>query len=598
MKTIYEELLELKKTVISNLEIETDNKSLRNLAAYLNLRSQNVTKLQNELTNLGLSSLGRAQSCIINSINQELAIVSKLLKKELHYSKIDEDALSFEESKLIHLKNSEVFGRSKDTYTTKIMVTLPSLDENSPKLIQSLIKNGATVLRINTAHDDVNAWQTMAKLIKEENKQQQKDTKIYVDLAGPKNRTEYIQKLFTPFKIGSWRNPKLVEIISNDIEGNFTTKGEKDCSGNNQSKLAVEKDFFESLKNYDELTVDDFERETTQTYKVIIKDDRVFIEVNKKITIYENSALYLENEDNDMMSRVTNFELKPQNIRVFKTNKIIITSKNIIGQADFIYEDILYAGIIGCTNKAIFDFVNIGEDIFIDDGKIACKIIDKIDLGIVCEVTLAKENGTLLKEEKGINFPSTNLNIPAITSSDEKNFQDIVAFADIIGLSFAQDANDIKKLQEMLHVSQKEDTAIVPKIETKKALENLPEILEQLLLSKKYALMIARGDLAIEVGFENLPYIQEEILNICEAAHVPVIYATQILEGKMKTNLATRSEVTDAALAQRADCIMLNKGPYVLDTLIVLKHILRQVHTQFQKNRQLLNVCKAWKVTK
>jgi pyruvate kinase len=148
----------------------------------------------------------------------------------------------------------------------------------------------------------------------------------------------------------------------------------------------------------------------------------------------------------------------------------------------------------------------------------------------------------------------------------------------------------------MLKLKNKQSVAIAPKIETKTALKNLPLILETLLEWENHALMIARGDLAIEVGFDNLPYIQEEILNICEASHTPVIYATQILEGKMKNNLPSRAEVTDAAIAQRADCVMLNKGPYVTDTVIVIKNILRQMHTLFQKNRQLFSICKAWKV--
>jgi pyruvate kinase len=106
--------------------------------------------------------------------------------------------------------------------------------------------------------------------------------------------------------------------------------------------------------------------------------------------------------------------------------------------------------------------------------------------------------------------------------------------------------------------------------------------------------MMARGDLAIEVGFDNLPYIQEEIFDICESALVPVIYATQILKGKMKNNLPARAEVIDAAFAQRADCIMLNKSHFVVDTVIILKKILHSMHLIYEKNRQLLNISTTW----
>jgi len=304
----------------------------------------------------------------------------------------------------------------------------------------------------------------------------------------------------------------------------------------------------------------------------------------------------LKTKGKTLKSNLHNFELQPEIIRLFRNDTIIITPLTMMdGCASYTYEANTYCAIINCSNKEIFDYVKIGDDIFIDDGKIGCKVIKHLPIGLECSVFLAKENGTVLKEEKGINFPNSDLEISAITPVDEKNFEDIIKYADIIGISFAQSKGDIKKLQDMLKAKKKNNVAIVPKIETKLALKNLPQILEQLLESEQYALMIARGDLAIEIGFDNLPYIQEEIFGICEAAHVPVIYATQILEGKMKNNLPSRAEVIDAANAQRADCVMLNKGPFVVDTIVSIKNILRQVHTLFHKNRQLLGICELWK---
>ncbi|MEA2050203.1 MAG: pyruvate kinase [Campylobacterota bacterium] len=602
-ENIYNELVELKSKILDcvdkadKLDENEQNQSLQNLQAYISLRSQDISTLQNSLTNIGLSSLGRAQSCVINSINQDIFILSKLLHKEYNETQNDKNALNYDDAKRIMLKSSEVFGESSENFKTKIMVTLPSEASDDENLIGDIISNGASVVRINTAHDDATTWNKMAAKVKDENKKQNKDTKIYVDLAGPKNRTQSIEKVFTPFKIGSWRVPKEVQILPLSQENALTSKGEKDSLGYRLSTLVVSDELFEECKNSDELTIDDLERETTQSYEIIKRADKIFIDVNKKITVFENTTVELQNsEDDTIMSKLYNYEYLPQAIRVFISQKIIITHKNIMGQSNFKYKDKLYAAIIGCTNKEVFSYVKVGDEIFIDDGKIGCKVVDINDLGLVCEVLIAKENGTILKEEKGINFPSTDLAIDAITTEDKKNFEDIVEFANIIGLSFAQTSDDIKMLQDMLKQKGKTTTAIAPKIETKTALRNLPDILKTLINCESYALMIARGDLAIEVGFDNLPYIQEEILSICEAAHVPVIYATQILEGKMKNNLPSRAEVTDAATAQRADCVMLNKGPYVTDTVVILKNILRQMHTLFQKNRQLLSVCKTWEI--
>jgi pyruvate kinase len=100
--------------------------------------------------------------------------------------------------------------------------------------------------------------------------------------------------------------------------------------------------------------------------------------------------------------------------------------------------------------------------------------------------------------------------------------------------------------------------------------------------------MIARGDLAVECGFERLSEIQEEILWVCEAAHVPVIWATQVLEGLTRSGHATRAEVTDAAMAQTAEVVMLNKGAYIIEAVEMLDNILQRMQGHHRKKRSML----------
>jgi pyruvate kinase len=108
--------------------------------------------------------------------------------------------------------------------------------------------------------------------------------------------------------------------------------------------------------------------------------------------------------------------------------------------------------------------------------------------------------------------------------------------------------------------------------------------------------MIARGDLAVECGFERLAEVQEEILWICEAAHIPVVWATQVLETLTKQGMASRAEITDAAMGDRAECVMLNKGPHVLDALRVLDDILRRMQAHQTKKRAMLRELKLARV--
>jgi pyruvate kinase len=130
--------------------------------------------------------------------------------------------------------------------------------------------------------------------------------------------------------------------------------------------------------------------------------------------------------------------------------------------------------------------------------------------------------------------------------------------------------------------------AIILKIERLSAVQNLPSLLMNGMKDEALGVMIARGDLAVEIGFERLSEIQEEILWICEAAHVPVIWATQVLETLNKTGYATRSEITDAAMGVRAECVMLNKGKYIVKTIKTLDDILTRQLGHVNKKRYIM----------
>jgi pyruvate kinase len=129
---------------------------------------------------------------------------------------------------------------------------------------------------------------------------------------------------------------------------------------------------------------------------------------------------------------------------------------------------------------------------------------------------------------------------------------------------------------------------LVLKIETRKAFENLPNLILAAMRTESLGIMIARGDLAVECGYQRLAEIQEEILWICEAAHVPVIWATQVLESLAKKGIPSRSEITDAAMGERAECVMLNKGPYAVMAVRVLADILRRMQAHQEKKRSML----------
>ena len=152
-------------------------------------------------------------------------------------------------------------------------------------------------------------------------------------------------------------------------------------------------------------------------------------------------------------------------------------------------------------------------------------------------------------------------------------------------------------LQEALAERRPDDwrtLSLVLKIETAEAVRNLPDIVVQAAGRQPTSIMIARGDLALEIGFARTAEMQEEILWIGEAAHVPVIWATQVLEHLVQKGTPSRGEMTDAAMAARAECVMLNKGPYLFDAIDELHELLHRMEEHQHKKTPQLRRLRSW----
>lgn len=575
--------------------------SLLNLRHYLILRSKDWTELQEKLFLLSLSSLGRSYAHVAASVDT--------LYEQLS-SSLGHGEISAEESAAFHhlsisaaqralVANSHaLFGAQPPAdladQTTALMVTLPSTAaKDGGALIRSLASAGVNVFRINTAHDTPEMWRAMARMVQALNEERFADEtlKIFVDLAGPKIRTGRIRRVKLPVRVGSNRQEKQVLILPAPAR----TRPERLDPNTLQqlpAQLAVEPELFEHIDEGDMLKVTDANGKRARII-VLKRNERGAIGmIAKKIIVDETSTLRVD-EESGFLSEV---EAQPDTIRLFKGDRLRITEGEREGHSALHDEqgNVTTPASISCTLRGFASFVRSGDRIFIDDGKIALVALAVEDTTVLCEVVQAKPGGTLLKEEKGINLPDTYLKIPAFTPFDKKNVLEVMPYADMLGISFCQSRNDVADLQHFLEVHRATHIGIVPKIETRHAVYRMPQILEELLLWERSGVMIARGDLAIETGFENLAAIQESLLDICNAAHIPVIWATQVLESQMKNNLPSRAEITDAAMAGRAECVMLNKGPFVIDTMGVLRRILDMVHQSSRKNRQLLRREALW----
>lgn len=246
-----------------------------------------------------------------------------------------------------------------------------------------------------------------------------------------------------------------------------------------------------------------------------------------------------------------------------------------------------------CTLPEAVAQVGPGQPVAFDDGKIVGRVGRRDDRGLWLDVTRTKPGGARLKPDKGINFPGAALRVAALTDADRAALDSVAEIADVVGYSFVQRPEDIDLLHAEL-AARGAAPGVVAKVETETAFRNLPEIIVAGAGRGPFGVMIARGDLGVEIGFARLSEVQEEILWLCEAAAVPVIWATEVLASVLKTGLATRGDVTDAAMGGRAECVMLNKGPFLEEGIRTLADVLQRAERHLDKKTPQLPRLQSW----
>lgn len=271
-----------------------------------------------------------------------------------------------------------------------------------------------------------------------------------------------------------------------------------------------------------------------------------------------------------------------------KDGKVKVHTDSLIWLSDSADEFESKDIVISPNEPGIIPSLKSGDSVFIDDGMIYGKVETAEADRASVRIERISSKKSVIKARKGLNFPDTTLDIPTLTEFDRACLPFVCEYADTVGLSFVRTAQDIVDLRSAMSEITNEGLPVILKIETHKSVVNFPELMLEGMVAPDFGVMIARGDLAVEIGFERLVEIQEEISWLCEAGHVPVIWATQVLENLHKSGLATRAEITDAGRAAAAECIMINKGPHTLELLRTLESIAKRVAALRTKNRLLL----------
>ncbi|MCU0813884.1 MAG: pyruvate kinase [Burkholderiaceae bacterium] len=566
--------------------------SARNLAHYLALRRVDLRELQEALAHIGLSSLGRSEAHVLATLERVLAVLRRLCGEAWTPST---PPVGIRHGSARLARNAEaLFGAPPPGRDVRVMVTLPDEAAHDAALVERLVGAGMDVARINGAHGEPADWLAMARHVRAAAAACGRTVRIAFDLAGPKLRTGPLPPGPAVLKLRPQRDrlgrvlaPARVALVPDAEPAVASALATTDVP-----QVRVDAEWWAALREGDAIDLVDA-RGADRHWTVAHRDGAVVLAESTHTTYLAPGVrlLHVGRRGGVHTTGLGPLPQLPGAITLDVGARLRVCSEAAAAAAHAAGTGAL---VVGCTLPEVFAQVRAGERVWFDDGRIG-GVIERADgEGFDLLVTRTREGGALLRADKGINLPDSRLSLPALTAKDRSDLGVVLPFADIVALSFAQCANDVEALRAALAERGAADRAVVLKIETRRGFEHLPELLLAAMAQPAAGVMIARGDLAVECGWERLAEVQEEILWAAEAAHLPVIWATQVLEGLAKGGQPSRAEITDAAMGVRAECVMLNKGPHIVEAIAALDDILRRMQAHQTKKRTLLRALQAW----
>ena len=555
--------------------------SIANMRAFLTLRQYDNRELQSALARLGLSSLGRSEGHVLATLEQVLGIVESLA------SDTDTAAAAFDEGNAILRRRVQaLFGGSRGGRETRIMVTLPSEAATGADLVRSLVAAGMDCARINSAHDDEAAWTRMASHVRAASSEEGRRVPILVDLPGPKLRTGLIAP--GPEVVHLRPRHDDLGVVVEPARAWLNTEGSVKVPHDAPVALSVDPEWLAALSEGELVRFTDARGRSRTLQAGAGSGEGRWVKGGRGAYLVTGTVLTAESGAETQVGRLP---ARPSHISLDVGDTLVLTRDQAPGRA----ASPSSPARIPCTLPEAFEAMRAGHSVWLDDGKfggIARRVGPE---EVEVEVTHAPPGGGKLRAEKGINLPDTRLAVAASSERDASRIAFAAAHADMIGLSFVSTRDDVRSVAAALARLRGEDVGLILKIETRAGFEALPDLLSEALVREApCGVMIARGDLAIEVGWERMAEVQEEVLWLCEAAHVPVIWATEVLDTLAHTGVASRAEITDAAYGARADCVMLNKGPMIVAAIATLEDILERMATHRHKKTSLLRQLSAW----
>ena len=550
----------------------------RNLIDYLAVRRTDIRELQLDLYQTGLSSLGVLQGHVMASLDAVIRVLDRLSHLDSGATDTPSRPAIMRHHQQLEKFADETLGVPCSPGQIRIMVTMPSESALDPEIIESLLSRGMNVMRINCAHDCPETWDGMVRHLEAARVKLGRECLVAFDLAGPKLRTGPLQPGAEILRFKPGRDKYGFTVAPVPIPFGPAASVDDD---DELSIVPIDPDLHTAARIGDEVRLKDT-RGRTRVLPIIDQSARAFLCISDRTTYLATGMEVELRRSGKVIASGKIGKLPPSEaaIPLSAGDSLVITRDLTPGRPAVLDDDdetAIEQPLIGCTLPQVFDSIAPGHRIMLDDGKFEGVVREASPDQFTVEITRAGRGQARLKAKTGINLPDTPLDLPALTSKDIADLEHVVRHADLVSLSFVHSSKDINELYGHLERLGAGEVGVALKIENRAAFERLPELLLTAAKRKRIAVTVARGDLGVEIGFERLAEVQEEILWLCEAAQVPVIWATQVLESLAKKGLPSRGEITDAAMSIRAECVMLNKGPYIAEAIRFLTDVSRRM---------------------
>ncbi|MBL8729198.1 MAG: pyruvate kinase [Planctomycetes bacterium] len=561
--------------------------SATNLAQYLAMRTQDLRPLQRHLSDLALSSLGRLEGHVHDTV-QGVRLALLALLGELpppDPAAADPQRLDGERAAgLLAQHAADLLGPCPAGRQTRIMVTLPADATSDPELLRALLRAGMDVARVNLAHEGPAEWDAMVDHLRAAQREVGRPCRLLVDLPGPKLRTGPLEPGPEVLRVRPERDAFGVAIRPALVAFRDPQAAPGDLpAGTPVAPLADALLFAAEVG--DELVVTDTRGRKRCFAITRVGGGACLGAIDRTTYLGTDCRVVLRRGITKLATtRLGRLPARPSQIDLQTGDILVVTRDQRPGRPAREGPDgRREPAHVACTLPQVFDDVRPDHRILFDDGKIAGIVLEHAGNELRVRITAVPPGGAKLRAAKGINLPDTEITAPALGEEDRERLDWAARHADLVGMSFVQRPEDVLRLEAELDRRGRPDMGILLKIETALAFQRLPELLFAGLRSPPLGVMVARGDLAAEVGYARLAEVQEEILWLCEAAHVPVVWATQVLDSMARTGLPSRAEVTDAAMGVRTECVMLNKGPHIVATVQFLAGVLERMQEHHAK---------------